>query len=189
MSKLLRTTIVAHMLLSELIREGDVVVDATAGNGHDTLFLAKLVGIRGKVYAFDIQEEALRNTRRILEENGCLAQVELIHDGHENLVRYVKEQVRCVMYNLGYLPGGDKSIITQGATTISSLKQATQLLSEEGVISLMVYSGHPGGLAEAEKVENFVKALISPPWHVLKWQKINGTQRGPYLIVLYKRDK
>jgi tRNA G37 N-methylase Trm5 len=177
------------MLLSEMIREGDVVVDATAGNGHDTLFLAKLVGIRGKVYAFDIQEEALRKTGSLLEENGCLAQVELIHDGHENIGKYVKEQVRCVMYNLGYLPGGDKSIITQGTTTISSLEQATHLLSKEGVISLMVYSGHPGGLSEAEEVENFVKSLTSPPWHVLKWQKINGTQRGPYLIVLYKRDK
>ncbi len=189
MSKLLRTTAVAHMLLSGIIREGDVVVDATAGNGHDTLFLARLVGIGGKVYAFDIQEEALRKTRRLLEENGCLVQVELIHDGHENIGKYVKEPVRCVMYNLGYLPGGDKSIITRGTTTTCSLKQAIHLLHEEGIISIMLYCGHPGGLAEVEEVENFVKSLTSPPWHVLKWQKINGTQRGPYLIVLYKRDK
>ncbi|MFZ5753887.1 MAG: class I SAM-dependent methyltransferase [Bacillota bacterium] len=189
MSKLLRTTVVAHMLLREMVREGDVVVDATAGNGHDTLFLAKLVGIRGKVYAFDIQEEALKKTERLLAQHNCLAQVEFIHDGHEKIGQYIKEQVRCVMYNLGYLPGGDKSIITQGTTTISSLEQATHLLSKEGVISLMVYSGHPGGLSEAEEVECFVKSLASPPWHVLKWQKINGTQSGPYLMLLYKMVK
>lgn len=103
----------AREVISKVVKKGDVAVDATAGNGLDTLFLAKLVGESGRVYAFDIQKEALENTRQRLQKEDLLSRVELIRAGHENMEEYVPGHVSAVMFNLGYLPGGNHRVITR----------------------------------------------------------------------------
>ncbi|HHX51249.1 MAG TPA: methyltransferase domain-containing protein, partial [Clostridia bacterium] len=113
---------IAHQWVAQVLKPGMIAVDATAGNGRDTLFLARLVGKTGKIYAFDIQEEALRKTRLLLETHGAFAQVRLIKDSHENLGTYIDEPVTVIMFNLGYLPGGNKKIVTRPETTLGALQ-------------------------------------------------------------------
>src|SRR5690554_3171937 len=110
----------SHMLLEEHISEGAFVIDATAGNGYDSVFLDSLVGKDGKVYSFDIQKIALKNSRDRLLKNNFLNRVKLIEDGHENFDKYIKEDIDGMVFNLGYLPGGDKEIITKSKSTITA---------------------------------------------------------------------
>ena len=125
---MIRITEIAQKQVAEVQREGDRAVDATAGNGWDTLFLARLVGPDGRVYAFDIQQAALDETAALLRKNKLLERVDLIHAGHEAMASYVKEPVAAVMFNLGYLPGGDHSIVTRPESTLRGLAAALQLL-------------------------------------------------------------
>ena len=101
-----------HHILEEYIEEGDICIDATAGNGGDTEFLCKKVGETGKVYAFDVQEMAIAHTRERLERANLSARAELILDGHEKMQTYVKEEAKAIIFNFGYLPGGDHEIAT-----------------------------------------------------------------------------
>ncbi|MCR4442243.1 MAG: class I SAM-dependent methyltransferase [Peptococcaceae bacterium] len=187
MNETLRATGVCHLLLGRLLAAGQTVVDATAGNGKDTLFLAKAVGKSGKVYAFDIQAEALEKTRSLLEAHRCLEQVELIHDSHEKINDYLAEPVNGFIFNLGYLPGGDKRITTAAGTTINALRQAVERTAPGGIIAVVVYPGHPGGEEEARETEEFLSNLVSPYWHVLAWKKLNGEKAAPALIVAYRQ--
>lgn len=116
----------AHCLLRQALPEGGNALDGTAGNGHDTLFLAQTAGIRGKVWAFDIQPQALNNTRCRLQEAGY-SNVRLILDGHENLKQYVSEPLNAAIFNFGWLPGGDKSLTTRTETSITALSAALSL--------------------------------------------------------------
>lgn len=189
MNSILRNTELSHLILSQFLKDGHTVVDATAGNGHDTLFLADKVGASGKVYAFDIQKQAIENTRKLLSNYNYLDRVTLIADGHEKLSQYIKETVHCLIYNLGYLPGGDKSIITSSATTLLSLKQGLELLAKGGAAALTVYPGHEGGALEAAEVEEFLLNLPSREWHIFSWKKANsigGT--APYLIIVNRQE-
>jgi len=188
MNENLRATNVCHLLLGRILKAGQTVVDATAGNGNDTLFLAKMVGTSGRVYAFDIQAEALEKTRRLLEAYCCLEQVKLIHDSHENINEYLAEPVHCFVFNLGYLPGGDKKIVTAADKTISALRQAAERTAIGGVIAVVAYPGHPGGEVEAGKVEEFFRDLVFPCWHVLAWKKVNGERNAPVLFVAYRQE-
>ena len=113
----------AKQLIALRVMPGDTVIDATVGNGHDTLFLARLVGREGLVYGFDIQQVALERTAARLQEAGLQDRVQLIHAGHEELKKYVPDFVQAVMFNLGYLPGADKSVTTLGHTTLRAIKQ------------------------------------------------------------------
>lgn len=187
MNKLLKATGFTQHLLAQFLCNGQKVIDATSGNGHDTLFLAKAVGSSGMVYAFDIQEQALQTTKELLTEHHCLQQVKLIHAGHENMQKYVQEPVQAIIYNLGYLPGGNKDIITRDETTLLSLQQGTELLSSGGVVSLIIYPGHPGGQKEAELIETYTAALSPQRWQVLKWSRVNGAcDKAPYVLFLLK---
>ena len=144
----------AHDFLAQVITKDDVVVDATMGNGHDTLFLAKLAK---QVYAFDIQEQALEKTSQRLQEAG-LTNVELLLQGHETVDQFATE-VKAAIFNLGYLPSADKSIITQPQTTIEALDKLCQLLVKGGRIAIMIYYGHEGGDIERDAVMDFVSHL------------------------------
>ena len=130
-----------------------VAVDATAGNGNDTVFLAQHIG-QGMVYSFDIQREALAQTATLLEQKGLQTRVKLILAGHERIDQYVKAPLDAVMFNLGYLPGGDHHIITQPQNTTTALQRAIELLKIGGRISLVVYTGHSG--AVGGRLTNFV---------------------------------
>ena len=159
----MRLTHKAHEIVSRCLKEGNLAVDATAGNGHDTLFLAQQVGDAGRVFAFDIQEQALQATAARLEQAGLGSRVELIHDGHEqmaaNLPPHSHGRIQAVMFNLGYLPGGDKATITRAEHSLPALEQARRLLAPGGIISVLAYRGHPGGLEESLAVERALATL------------------------------
>ena len=109
-----KSVLMARKYISSCVSDGDRVIDATCGNGHDTLFLAKIVGEKGKVFSFDIQPEALVNTRRLLEANNLADRVHLIQSGHERMDSHVHEKVAAVMFNLDYLPGGNHKLLPAG---------------------------------------------------------------------------
>jgi len=174
----------AHQRLLPRLHEGDLAVDATAGNGHDTLFLARRVGVEGHVYAFDIQPQALEETGRRLQEAGMASRVTLLQAGHEEMERRLPAEVRghlaAVMFNLGYLPGSDKQRVTTASTTLQALEQAVRLLAPGGLLSVLAYRGHPGGREEAEAVGERLSSLPGLAIEVLE-------SPGPVLFLARKR--
>ncbi|MTT32555.1 methyltransferase domain-containing protein [Terrilactibacillus sp. BCM23-1] len=179
----------AHDILLKAIERGDVVIDATVGNGHDTLFLANAVGEEGLVYGFDIQEQAIENTKKRLIEAGKNQQVKLILDGHHRLEQYIDENtnIKAAIFNLGYLPKGDKTIVTKPDTTIKAVKAIQNRLVIGGVIALVIYPGHPEGTVEANTLLPFFKSLDQHFWRVIKIDMFNQVHEPPFLIVLEKR--
>lgn len=149
--------------LSVLISPGDIVIDATAGNGHDTAFLAASVGNQGQVFAFDIQQQAIDNTRARLSGKQLDKQVTLFHASHDCMLdlipKELQKKISVIMFNLGYLPGADKSMITQTTSTLSALQQSLLLLKENGVLSIMLYPGHAGGEEETLAIFDWSKTL------------------------------
>ena len=140
-----------HKYIKGLVFKEDVCVDMTAGNGFDTLFIASLAG---KVYAFDISEEAIQNTREKVKGFG---NVILIHDDHANVDLYVREQVRLFLFNLGYLPHGYMSTITKKETTLAAFKKAYELLEDTGYIVITFYLKHPGGKDEYYLLDRYIR--------------------------------
>ena len=179
----------SHEILKDTVISGDTVIDATAGNGNDTVLLAQLVGQLGKVYAFDIQEEAIKSTKDKLLLTGQSEQVELIQDGHENLDHYLKdeEKVSTVTFNLGYLPRGDKSITTQADTTLKALKNSLKILRKQGIVSVMVYYGHDEELEEKNIVDKFVTQIPQEEFDVLTYRFVNQANQPPYLYLIQKK--
>ena len=152
----MRLVQLAHNHVSEVVNQGDFCLDATAGNGHDSLFLAQQVGISGKVFSIDIQAQAIQNTQILLQQNGLDAVVQLILGSHSNLLELVDKSVhgriKASTFNLGYLPGGDHSVITHADNTTQAIYQAYQLTASGGIISVLCYRGHAGGTKEANSV-------------------------------------
>ncbi|ATP41516.1 rRNA methyltransferase [Solibacillus sp. R5-41] len=184
--KLQRVLQYAQNLLQMSIAEGDIAVDATAGNGHDTLFLANLVGDDGYVYAFDVQKEAVNATLHRLLDHSLEHRALVLRDGHENIGKYVTKPVAGAIFNLGYLPGSDHSIITKPNTTIQALESLLPLLKIGGVIVLVVYHGHDGGKEERDEVIRFVSELPQKSVHVLKYEFLNQKNEPPFVIALEK---
>ncbi len=179
----------SHSFLYERVGSGDRVVDATCGNGRDTLFLARLAGPGGKVWAFDLQEEALAKTRDLLAEAGFLGQTELVNAGHERLAEFVTGPVKAVIFNLGYLPGGDRHFITRPAQTMAALDQACQLLLPRGIIAVCVYTGHPGGTDEGKAVEEWAAGLSPRDFNTWVCRQANRGPSAPYLVLVEKTGK
>ena len=171
----------AHAFLLEVITKEDIVVDATMGNGHDTLFLARLAK---KVYAFDIQEQAIEQTTKRLAE-AKLDNVELFLTGHENVDQYV-ESIKAAIFNLGYLPSADKTVITQPHTTIQALEKLCQRLVAGGRIAIMIYYGHAGGDVERDAVLDFVSQLPQQEFTVALYKTINQINQPPFLVIIEK---
>lgn len=186
MSVLMNSLNQSHEIIKKIVKNGDTVVDATAGNGHDTVFLAELVGETGKVYSFDIQTGAIQKTKARLEARGLQGRVELINDGHQNLDIYVKESIKTIMFNLGYLPGGDHKIGTKGNTTIEAIKKAMELIPVGGVISIVVYYGGDSGFEEKESVLEFVRTIDCKVFSVMQLEYINQINCPPVLICIEK---
>ncbi len=145
------------------IEPGQWTVDATAGNGHDSLWLAQKTGPSGRVFAFDIQRQAIDATEKRLQRAGCLDQVTLIQDSHARMLERIPtgRPVSAVVFNLGYLPGSDKSFITRTESTLSALNQSLEMLSNSGILSVVLYPGHQGGRDESEAVVNWARSLDS----------------------------
>ena len=170
-----------HEMLERTITKDDTTIDATCGNGNDTLYLANLAKY---VYGFDIQDQAIKNTDKLLKENK-LCNYKLIRDSHENLDDYITDKVKAIVFNLGYLPGGDKSFKTASSSTVIAVKKSLDLLCQNGIITLIHYIGHDGGLEEANSVELMVKSLPRNKYKVAKYDFINS-EFSPYVILIEK---
>lgn len=182
----------AQTVLHSRLRKGDIVVDATAGNGHDSLFLAQQVLPGGQLFIFDVQAEALRQTRVRLTENGVpLDAVTFLHAGHETLDTALPEtlrgKVRAIMFNLGYLPGGDKQLITQPATTMIALQSSLDWLDTDGLLTVVAYPGHDGGREEALALEDWTSALPVDRFEAQKIAYLNFRPTTPFCLVVRKR--
>lgn len=169
------------------VQDGAFVIDATAGNGHDTLFLARLVGENGRVVAFDVQASAIAATRERLQKNGVADRVELFHCGHEKMADVLAPdwygKVSAVYFNLGYLPRSNHEITTRPDTTLAALNAAWRLLAPGGFISLTIYTRHPGGFEESEKVNAWLETMRSRA-SVLTCGTHNPTE--PWWVALVK---
>ena len=172
-----------HFVLEHL-KPGDTAVDFTMGNGNDTLFLSKAVGEGGRVYAFDIQEEALISTREHLKENGAPENYTLICASHHLVKEYVKEPIKAGMFNLGYLPrSGRKAVTTMRETTIPAVQSAIELLAPDGVLIVAIYPGHKEGELEGEELREYFKTLskykiCASEFHIL------NSPTSPYFFLI-----
>ncbi|WP_342510455.1 class I SAM-dependent methyltransferase [Sporosarcina sp. FSL K6-1522] len=183
--KLLRVLPFAKYLLGETVVTGETVVDATAGNGNDTQFLAEQVGENGHVFAFDIQQAALDSTAERLGELN--ERVTLILDSHDNVEQYVNGQIGGAVFNLGYLPHSeDLSIVTKPDTTIKAIHTMLGMLKKGGIIAVSVYDGHEGGQEERDALLDYVKSLHQSDVHVIRYELLNQRNNPPFLIALEK---
>lgn len=186
MNTIKKPLIMARQYVSNHVSDGDYVVDATAGNGWDTLLLAQLVGNGGKVFSFDIQEEALASTRELLEGKGLLHRVQLIFNGHEHMNSYLDKGISAAMFNLGYLPGGVHSIITRPETTIKALKAVLQKLRKGGLVTIVIYRGHDGAREEETVLLAYGSRLEQQKFTVLHYDIINQNNMPPCLMIIEK---
>ncbi len=147
-----------HFILTHL-HEGDVAVDFTMGNGHDTEFLSKTVGESGRVFAFDVQQMALDSTAKNLKAAGCPKNYTLILDSHHNVKNYVDIPIKAGMFNLGYLPGSDKTVTTMRSTTLPAIEAAISLMDKDAIILVAVYPGHAEGEAEGKLICEYLSTL------------------------------
>ena len=173
--------------MEKVIRSGDTVVDATMGNGHDTERLAELVGESGHVYAFDVQEQAVQNTRERLEKAGLLERATLFLESHEHLAERVPTPVRAVMFNLGWLPGGDKHITTRLDSTHKAVEGALSVLAPMGVLCMCVYPGHDEGMRELEHLTQYFSSLDPRRFNCLMQTFVNAGEGAPRCFIIQKQ--
>lgn len=180
----------AHDLLKEIIQSGDVVVDATCGNGHDTLLASQLTGDGGHVYACDIQEQAIKTTELLIKEHKR-SNITLIQDSHAMLGEYLPENLlgnlTAAIFNLGYLPRSDKSIITMADSTIQAVELLLPFLKKGGRLILVIYHGHEGGKEEKQAVVQMAEALNQDEYEVLRYQFINQQNNPPFVLAIEKK--
>jgi 16S rRNA C1402 N4-methylase RsmH len=182
-----RPTSLAWALLREVIREGDLVIDATAGNGHDTVFLAECVGTGGRVLAFDIQKPAIEATRARVDEAGCGSQVTIQECSHGRILEFAEPaSVAAIMFNLGYLPGEDHGTTTRLEETIQALEASSVVLAPCGALSVICYPGHEAGATEAEAVESWLTAKTTDHWRLAKYSICGTLRPAPFLLVARK---
>lgn len=185
--KLERILPFSKTLITSHIQEDSIVIDATCGNGNDTLFLAQHVP-SGHVYGFDIQESAIHNTAEKVKNYN---NVTLVQDGHENIIDHIdvnkSGMVDAAIFNLGYLPKGDKSIVTRPETTIKAIEGIFNVLSVEGIIVLVIYHGHEEGQIERDAILNYLEQFDQNKAHILKYQFINQVNHAPFICAIEKR--
>jgi predicted methyltransferase len=186
-----RLTRLAHAAVAGVLDEGMQAIDATVGNGHDTLFLARQVGATGHVHGFDVQAPALAFAAARLRAAGLADRVTLIQAGHETMSARLSAtlpgRVRAIMFNLGYLPGSDKTCITRTISTLQALEQGLALLAPGGVLSVLAYRGHAGGAEEADAVAGWLPGLDGMRYAVHRHDSGGGRAPGPELCLVYRR--
>ena len=179
-----RPTALAQLILREVLREGDVAIDATAGNGHDTVFLAGRVGAGGRVLAFDVQAAALAAARARVAAAGLAERVEFFQQSHATMDAHAaSNSVAAVMFNLGYLPGQDHGVTTETAATLAGLTRAARLLKAGGLLAVVCYPGHPGGDVEAAAVQHWFAAMASQRWRVACYGPMATLRPAPFLVL------
>lgn len=174
-----------HLLLQDEIAAGDFAIDATAGNGHDSVFLAKAVGETGKVLAIDIQPQAIESTADRLKSEGLRDRVTLHLGSHADLALLAGgESPSVILFNLGYLPGGDHGVITRTECTLKALAAAAEILRPGGALAVICYTGHDGGGEEAAAAEGFITSL--PGHRTARYGMIATEKSVPFLILSRK---
>lgn len=187
MSQSVNTIRLLKKSLQMSIKPDSFCIDATAGKGNDTLFLAETVGENGHVIAMDIQQQAIDATGILLEKHKLSGRVQLVVDSHINIGNYAEENsVDAIMFNLGYLPGGDHQIATKGDTTIEALGEALKLLKPLGMISLAIYHGGDTGFEERDTVLNWLKQLDSQKYTVIVCDFYNRPNHPPIGVMIIK---
>lgn len=180
----------AHALLEETVQPGDVMVDATCGNGHDTVLASKLTGTAGHVYACDIQQQAIEATKQLITKHE-LENVTFIQDSHANLAKYLPAdlfgKLTAAIFNLGYLPRSDKTIITTADSTIKAIELLLSYLKQGGRVVLVIYHGHEGGEEEKQAVMGLAKNLDQNQYEVLCYQFINQQNNPPFVLAIEKK--
>lgn len=171
----------AHTIIKRYTNKDAIAIDATVGNGHDTVFLAKLVDT---VYGFDIQERALKQTKELCEKHQ-IHNVHLFLDSHANIKQYLTKPVDAAMFNLGYLPNSDKKVTTKASSTIKAIEEICSLLKKGGVITVTIYIGHEEGIHEQKELEHFLERMDSS-YTVMRYQHVNRPS-APYTICIQKR--
>ena len=177
---------IASDVLHQVIREGDTVIDATLGNGHDTVMLAELVGETGRVIGFDIQADAVGRTSARLLDHGLLDRCELYAEGHQNIANRVHAPVRAAVFNLGWLPGGDKSVTTLWETTQVAISAALSLLEKGGGCTVCAYPGHEAGDRERFALMDWLATLRPQEFNVLHHRFLNAGPGAPECFVIQK---
>lgn len=176
---------ILHSYWKAHIKEGDVCVDATAGKGRDTLLLSKLSGETGKVFSFDIQEDAITQTKALLEKENQKA--ELILDSHSNMEQYIEnETLDCIVFNFGRLPGGDTKIFTTKETSIVAIEQGLRLLKPDGFMTLALYYGGENGYEEKDAILQYLKTLNDRAFTVLSGDWTNRKNNPPMPLIIWK---
>ena len=183
MNILQHTTELALHLCSAYIKKDDVCVDCTCGNGHDTLWLANRCK---KVYSFDIQNAAIESTSRLLAENS-VENVVLIEDSHEKIKEYVSENPSVIIFNFGFLPGGDKSLTTKRESSLKALEGALDILATGGILCATMYPGHEEGKLEQEMILAWAKNLNSREYHAVFANMLNQSDRAPQVLWITKK--
>lgn len=174
----------SHVLLKSRVRPGDITIDATAGRGRDTLLLSELVGDSGHVYAFDIQEDAIRSTETLLKEHDR-DNVTLYLESHHKLAEFVP-YANAVVFNFGFLPGGDHSVFSQGETSIKAVEAALSILAVDGFISICSYYGGDTGFSERDALLSYLENLDSGQYTVMLHSFHNRKNCPPLFIVVEK---
>lgn len=179
-----------HAVIGALAAKGGTYVDATAGNGRDTLLLCGLAGEAGQVFAFDIQKKALQRTGELLEKYGLAERARLILDGHEHMDRYLAPQTADVIcFNFGYLPGGDHRIATRPDTSAAAIEKGLGILKDGGMMSLCIYSGGDTGFEEKERILAYLKTLPPKEYTVIVNEYYNRENHPPLPVFLFKRRR
>lgn len=177
----------ADECIERAVKNGDIVVDATMGNGHDTEKLARLVGEKGHVYAFDVQEQAVNNTRTRLLEADLADRVTLYLASHAQMAELVLQPVRLVMFNLGWLPGGNKQITTRLESTLKAVSAALGILSPMGILCMCVYPGHEEGTRELQNLDRYFSSLQPQKFNCLRQTFINAGEGAPCCFIVQKQ--
>lgn len=169
----------AHLLVNQDTNCN--AIDATLGNGHDSNYLSSLFN---HVYSFDILDEAIATSKKLNYHNNNIT---YIKDGHQNLDKYNISNVSLVIYNLGYLPGYDKTITTLFETTIISLKKSVNMINSNGKIIIVIYTGHDNGKIESLHIKEYVQQLDKYKFDVIEHKLINKDNNPPYIIEIRKK--
>ena len=173
--------------IEEQVKEGDICIDATMGNGNDTLLLSRLAGPDGQVLAFDIQEQALQAARQKLLRENAPANYTLFLESHTHMADHVKpDSVSCIVFNFGYLPGGDHSLATRSETSIQALEQSLTLLKKGGLLSLCIYSGGDSGFEERDALLTWLKKLDSHNYLVIRSDYYNRPNNPPIPVLVIR---
>lgn len=179
----------AQDLIATILQSGETAIDATAGNGHDSHFLCKTVGSTGSIYAFDIQQAALDHTADRLQQSD-FSNFKLLHSDHRRLKELIPaechQRIGAIMFNLGYLPGGDHTMITQEQSTIAGIEAALCLLRSGGILTVLAYPGHPGGVAETEAVSALLSQLETTQYIVKVLFAQSESTEAPRLFIVKK---